>query len=393
MSNFVIVRINDKLIPEFLIKYNSTEKIAQKSNISSWADVNQESKEKLIVLLSANLVFSSQVNIPSKNDEIIRQSIPFTIEEELATDIELNHFAYKKNANQDLWVSVVNTQILEELLVKIDQNDLSCHAIYSEVYSCPHQKGMTTLCVFKKYIIIRDDNNGTTVKPEMLNKYLKLSKNKQRVLFSQTDLKIKSHKSVINKTIDMAILQAQTICSGEGVNLLQEKFAQDQSNIKRVNPWKKLAILCLLLIGSWLFINIFQIWKLNDNINTLKESQKTLLTKLIPTASQTELNDPYSAVLSRLKLNQESQVNNYNKGFIQALIYVGKTLQQHPTIEIMSLRQRASKLEVKLQASDVSSLNQFQQSLEKSAYSMRVKTGTRDSNNDGFSSIITMEQL
>jgi general secretion pathway protein L len=392
MSNFAIVRVNDKLIPEFLIQYNQSENIAQKSNVSSWTNVKQNNKRKLIILLPANLVFSSQVNIPSKNDEIIRQSIPFTIEEELASDIDLNHFAYKKIDNQDLLVSVINTKILKDLISELVNNDLTCESIYSEIYSCPHQKNMTTMCAIDDYVIVRDDKNGTVINSAMLNNYLKLSRNKQKVVFSQKELKLESNDNIITKVIDIPTLQAQTICSGEGVNLLQGEFSQKSSDNKNTNSWKKLSVLSIILMGSWLFINLFQILSLSDDIKILKESQKVLLSKIVPNISQTELNDPYSSLLSRLKLNEGSNKNN-TKGFIQALVYIGKTLQNHPTIEIVSLRQRNSKLEVNLQASDVSSLNLFQQELEKTAYSMNVKTGTRDSNIDGFTSIITMEQL
>ena len=393
MSNFVIVRVNDKLIPEFLIKFNSSQLIAQKSDISSWAEVKQDSNENLIVIISANLVLSKQVTIPSKNDEVIRQSIPFAIEEELASDIELNHFAYNKDSNNNIMVSVVNRQIIADITQKITEHDLTCHALYSEVFSCPHQVDMVTLCVFEKYIIVRDDTGGTAILPQLLNNYLKLSQNKQKVIFSQKEIKMKPSDNVITKVTDMALLQSQTVTAGNAVNLLQGEYAQNHDKTKKVNTGKRLALLVLLLIGSWIFINSFQLWQLSTSINNLKESQKSLLIKLVPNASESEVNDPYSAMLSRLKLNENSQSNDSKKGFIQALIYVGQTLQQHPVVEIISLRQRNSKLEVKLQASDVTSLNQFQQSLEKTAYSMQVKTGTRDSTNDGFSSIITMEQL
>ena len=171
MSNFLIVRINDKLIPEFLIKFNSTDNTAQNSNVSSWNDIKQEPKDKLIVLLSANLVLTSQVKIPSKNDEIIRQSIPFTIEEEIATDIELNHFAYKKDnsQSQELMVSVVNKNLLQNILTNLENQNLICSAMYSEIFSCPHKKGMTTMCAFDDYIIIRGDTNGTTIHPKLIS--------------------------------------------------------------------------------------------------------------------------------------------------------------------------------------------------------------------------------
>ena len=393
MSNFVIVRVNDKLIPEFLIKFNSSQLIAQKSDISSWAEVKQDINEKLIVIISANLVLSKQVTIPSKNDEVIRQSIPFAIEEELASDIELNHFAYNKDSNNNIMVSVVNRQIIADITLEITEHDLTCHALYSEVFSCPRQVDMVSLCVFEKYIIVRDDTGGTAILPQLLNNYLKLSQNKQKVIFSQKEIKIKSSDNVITKVTDMALLQSQTVTASNAVNLLQGEYAQNHDNTKKVNTSKRLALLVFLLISSWIFINSFELWQLSSSINNLKESQKSLLIKLVPNAGESEVNDPYSAMLSRLKLNENSQSNDSKKGFIQALIYVGQTLQQHPVVEIISLRQRNSKLEVKLQASDVTSLNQFQQSLEKTAYSMQVKTGTRDSTNDGFSSIITMEQL
>ncbi len=389
----MIVRVNDKLIPEFLIKFNSSQLIAQKSDISSWAEVKQDINEKLIVIISANLVLSKQVTIPSKNDEVIRQSIPFAIEEELASDIELNHFAYNKDSNNNIMVSVVNRQIIADITLEITEHDLTCHALYSEVFSCPRQVDMVSLCVFEKYIIVRDDTGGTAILPQLLNNYLKLSQNKQKVIFSQKEIKIKSSDNVITKVTDMALLQSQTVTASNAVNLLQGEYAQNHDNTKKVNTSKRLALLVFLLISSWIFINSFELWQLSSSINNLKESQKSLLIKLVPNAGESEVNDPYSAMLSRLKLNENSQSNDSKKGFIQALIYVGQTLQQHPVVEIISLRQRNSKLEVKLQASDVTSLNQFQQSLEKTAYSMQVKTGTRDSTNDGFSSIITMEQL
>lgn len=392
MSNFVIVRINENLIPEFLIRYNQQKNIAQKSTISSWVDVKHDTNHKLFVLLPANLVLTTKVNFPSKNDEIIRQSIPYTIEEELATDIDLNHFAYRKTTDQNILVSVININILKELLLQLNQLGLSCEAIYSELYSCPHQDNMTTMCVVDDSVIVRGDVSGTIIKSAMLKSYLSLLKTKQNIVFSQVKINNNFIQNQINKVIDIPTLQAQTLCSKEGVNLLQGEFSQKQSDHKNNTSWKKLALLSLVLISSWLFINLYSSWTLSKDIAILKESQKVLLSKIAPNISQTELNDPYSALLSRLKLNQSNQKNN-KRGFIQALIYVGSTLQKHPKIEIVALRQRNSKLEVNLQAKDVASLNQFQQALENTAYTMRVKTGTRDSNVNGFTSIITMEQM
>ena len=94
MSEYVIVRINENLIPEFQIKYNTSDNTVNKSKVLSWAHIKLENTQQLILIVYANLVLTTKVRIPSKNEEVIRQSIPFALEEELATDVDDNHFAY-----------------------------------------------------------------------------------------------------------------------------------------------------------------------------------------------------------------------------------------------------------------------------------------------------------
>jgi len=96
MSEYVIVRINEKLIPELQINYNANTKIATSREISVWSDINLKNSEELLLIVSASIVFTRQITIPSKNEEIIRQSIPYALEELLATDIDDNHFAYRQ---------------------------------------------------------------------------------------------------------------------------------------------------------------------------------------------------------------------------------------------------------------------------------------------------------
>ncbi|VAW34670.1 hypothetical protein MNBD_GAMMA01-955 [hydrothermal vent metagenome] len=393
MSNYVIVRLNDKLTPEFQINYNTTTKIAQKSKISSWAEIKSQKGETLILLLAANIVLTTQVKIPSKNEEVIRQSIPFAIEEELATDVSENHFAYMQLSEQNFLVSVVNKNIMEQIHQQLVATGLKCSSLYPEIFSCPSQINTTSLYVTDNYVVIRDNNNGTTINQDMLATYLKLSTSSNHIVYASEQLKFAEDSNITLKKTNLTVLQAQTICSENAVNLFQGQYVQSQDRKKSVNPWMRLTLLILVLVTSWLIMNVSQLWQLTTEIDSIKQDQRTLLLQLVPDASLTEKNDPYSAILSRLKLSQNTHKGNSAQGFIVALTYVGQTLVQHPAIEIQSLRQRNTKLEINLQAQNVSQLNQFQSSLEDNIYSMRVKTGTRNTNKDGVSSIITLEQL
>ena len=398
MSEYVIVRINQRLLPEFQINYNTNNDAITKIAISSWSEIKRQKQEKIILVIAANVVLNTQVTIPSKNEEVIRQSLPFAVEEELSNDIEHNHFAYKQLSDQIFTVSVIKSDIIKDIKKQLDNVGLICKNLYSEIYTIPKHENATTLIILKKYALVRDNSSGTALTKKLIAPYLKLSTKNKHVIYADSKLKLPLSKNIISNIQDTVLLQAQTITKNEieenAVNLFQGIFKQDFDDKKSINPWKKIRTVAVLLVVSWLTINLYQLWKLSNEIDNVKTQQSKLLMKLIPNASQSELIDPYSAIQSRLKISQIQQSSTTTAaGFIKALGYLGQTLAQNPNVLIQSLRQRNTKLEVKIKTQSLSYLNKFQSDLEKNVLAMRIKTGTRDTDKDGINSIITMEQL
>jgi general secretion pathway protein L len=393
MSEYVIVRINDKLIPEFQINYNTSDNTAKQSKVLSWESIKLQNAQKLILILSANLVLTTKVKIPSKNEEVIRQSIPFALEEELATDVDDNHFSYSPLADQSFLVSIINKSIIKKIQTHLLRVSLNCKEIYSEIFTVPHQQDKLVLCDTEEGYIVRDGLLGITLDDSMLITFLAHSKNKEITFYTNNSNNLSVDNKVETKKIDTVHLQAKTLCLKHGVNLFQGEFTQNIDSKKSLNPWKKLITLSALLIFSWLAIHLYEIYNLSTKIEDIKSQQMSLLIQSIPNANETELKDPYSAFMSRIKQSQNSQLSSNNQGFIVALSYLGKTLSQIPNIQVQSLRLRDQKLEVRLLAPNVNTLNQFQLNLKNIALSMRINTGTRNSDQNGVSSIISMEQL
>jgi general secretion pathway protein L len=352
------------------------------------------------LILSADLVYTSSVKIPSKNEEVIRKSIPFAIEEELANNIEDNHFSYSPISEQLFLVSVIEKSILNKIQGELTTNDIKCNQLCSEIFTLPVADKMLSMYALGEDYLIRESYSGSLIKKQALKSYLDLSIKQKQILFidsNNTTNTLKETENRICKKVDLPKLQAQTLVGkiqgNSSVNLFQGEYQQKTDNKKRINPKRKLAVLTAVLVLSWLSINLYTSVKLSSEIDEIKGNQSTLLLQLIPNASQTEKNDPYSAVNSRLKISENTLSHNRGQGFIVALQYVALTLGKHPKIQAESLRQRNNKLELKLTAQNVSQLNQFQSELEKNALSLRVKTGTRDTVKNGVSAVITMEQL
>lgn len=392
MPEYVIVRVNDKLIPEFQINFDPLNAIAKHSNISAWEQIDIQNKQELILILSANLVLNTHISIPSKNEEVIRQSIPFALEEQLADNIEKSHFSYTKVADQLFLVSIVNKNILASINQSLQNHGLKCLKLFSEIFTVPMQTGSTSICEMDKYFIVNNNFSGSTMHKGLLEQYLQLTESKNTIIYGDKQSDLSERAAISFKRLNTSLLQAKTITSGQVVNLFQGDFAQDADNNKSINPWKKIITLAAVLVVSWLIINVYHLWTLQADIDQTREKQKALLLKLIPNANQTEINNPFAAIQSQLKHSQNINASNAG-GFIQSLNFLGQTLIEHPQIQVESLRQRNTKLEIKLQAQNVALINSFQAGLEKNILSMRVKTGTRDTNSNGVSSIITMEHL
>lgn len=393
MSEYVIVRIDEKLIPELQINYNSNTSIASDRDISAWSDIEVKPQHKLILIISANIVFTKQVKIPSKNEEIIRQSIPFALEEFLANDIGDNHYAYWPLSEQNLLVSIIKKSAIEFIQIELESNGLDCKIMMSEVFTVPFHLGKISILSFKNHHIVREDKTGTTVCKKMLKTYIKSSAVDKQIFYTQLDFDLSEFPNAELKKIDTSLLQAMTVTSQESVNLFQAKYSQSDEKAKTKGPLVKIIVLVAAFAISWLAINSYNLWNVSTQIQKVKQEQARLLIELIPNASKTEKRDPYSAVRSRLKISQSNESISGDIGFIQSLHYVGRTLLDHPSIQVQSLRQRGTKLEISVRTQDMGNLNAFQSSLKNNVLEMRVSTGTREVNNDGVSSIITMETM
>ena len=394
MSEILIVRINEKLTPDFQINYNSKNNTAQKSVLLSWSEIKHNNNQEIILILAAELVFNTHINIPSKNEEVIRQSIPYAIEEILASDISENHCAYHLLSENQFIVSVISNDNINKIIQLLKKHNLNCEKLYSEIFSVPTFKDHLSILNCNESLLINENNNeGTRLSAQTLPKYLELSKQQKCIVFSDNSVDLNVCEDAMIKVTDTGLLQAQAICSCDYVNLFQGVYQSGDKELTKEKPWKSVLIFLVVLVFSWLSISLYQFFKLNAEITQIKNLQLAYLQKVIPNANQSQKNYPYAAIQSFLKGKENSQGSRDSSGLMTPLYYLGKTLSIYPDVQVQSLRKRENKLEIKLLAPNVNVLNKFQTSLDKIALSMRVRIGTRDSSKDSIVSIITMEQL
>ena len=122
---------------------------------------------EIVILVPASKVLRLNVKIPLKGNARIRQALPFALEEQLAGDIDKQHFAFsKKDAQGQLPVAVVSRVQLRHWLELLHQHQLVPAAIYSESDALTVAPATARVLLDNNQVIISDPAGEITVADE-----------------------------------------------------------------------------------------------------------------------------------------------------------------------------------------------------------------------------------
>lgn len=91
------------------------------------------SVSKIICIIAAKNIHLSYQNIPAKNKQRALQAIPFALEEQLAEDIDLLHFATGQADKNIYPVAAIKHETVEALLNKLSEYNIKPHALYVDI--------------------------------------------------------------------------------------------------------------------------------------------------------------------------------------------------------------------------------------------------------------------
>src|SRR5690606_1933632 len=91
----------------------------------------------VIVLLPNSWVYLTMSRVPSKSAEVLKQSIPYSIEDELANEVEANDYAWFSHSEKLQAVAVISQKKRQAVYQWMRQRRLPVKAMYSAVVCCP----------------------------------------------------------------------------------------------------------------------------------------------------------------------------------------------------------------------------------------------------------------
>ncbi len=378
---------------------------------------NLSEGRRVVGLVPASHVLRTRADIPLRNKARIQQALPFALEEQLAADLDNQHFAFAaRDEAGRIPVAVVAQRRVTEWLEQLTAAGIKPDAIFSESDGITTVPSTVTVLVDGERIIIRDADGGTTVAdPESLQAILELMFDapaaESAAVYSdptdEEDAGLETDNTPVNilvycsesdyerfavlwemlrlrvASMDIKILpdgalprMASQIVTGGGVNLLQGRFAPKRELPVQWRQWKIPGLLILGLLVLLVVQSGLSLWQLSSEESELDSAAAQLLSSTFPDAGGAA--DPWAELRSRLG-STETMVDTTGPGFAEAVEELAGAFASTRDITLEGMSFRDGKLDLQLIAPSVERLDALRQGIVSSGkFSAEIQSANPD---------------
>ncbi|TDR19501.1 type II secretion system protein GspL [Marinicella litoralis] len=387
MSDQYILRIGNDGKPISLLSFDA-QSSCQKHVVTQWSDVALKAKP-LTLLLPGNWLYLTKTNIPSKSSDVLEKSIPFAIEEELSNEVEDNYFAFRQTADGQQDVIAIEKPQLNNIGAAIRDHQLHVTAIYSEFDWLPKPTNAIVLWFEETYALLRFGSDEVMrVSHQQVNQLIPIFKGDIKHILTNHPGDFELNDLAVDNSLD-EVKCKEHLLTHHAIDLYLEEIKEGNEH-KQTDSWQKVVVLGLVVVFSWLGIQLYQMSQLSSQIDGLKQQQQQIFSRAFTDAAPSELIDPYAAIKSRMQLqnNQSSDNQSILQDIVQS---IGSVAQSIKSIQVNGIRLVNQQMEIQVSAPNITTVNDFHQQLQLSANDYRVQIGVNELSEDNlYNSIITV---
>jgi general secretion pathway protein L len=342
-----------------------------------------------LVLVPATQVLRLSANVPLKSTSKIRQALPFALEEQLAGDVESQHFAcQKRDAEGQIPVAVVANELMDRWIELFAEHQLKPTGVYSEIDGVACLPATIVVLIDDQHVIIRDQHGeSTVVDPGSMNVALELLLDRQAAEIDDDDgedhsilpvnllvycqqaahdaneelwdrLRLRAESLEVRILADGALPRlADEIQNSGGVNLLQGDY---KKKTEFGVHWKEWQLAASLLAGFFALILGLQginYWQLSQQESELDMAAEAVLRATFTNIA--EVQDPWNELRSRLGTSDAAEAVVSGPGFSAAVEALSIAYAETPGIRLQTLSYRSGVVDLQLVAPDVAALDQL----------------------------------
>ncbi|MGD1976992.1 MAG: type II secretion system protein GspL, partial [Gammaproteobacteria bacterium] len=271
MAEIFVVRLSDANEPEWVIVDNTgmVAGAAGRCPLEMLPDL--VGQRRLVVLVPSHKVLLTSVNLPIRNPARLRQALPFALEEQVAEDLAVLHFAGgRRRPNGEVPAAIVRRHDLEKWLGGLRQVGLEAAAVYAEQDAMPDSPTATVWLIDGESCLVRrPGEEPIAIEGRSIDEFLLLGDPRQDDDDKSAHLTVYMGPDDADRysaglealraqlgSVDIQLLRegalphlASKMVREPGINLLQGEYAPRTGMEKLWRPWRAAAILLVTLIA------------------------------------------------------------------------------------------------------------------------------------------------
>ena len=379
MAETTVIRLKQNAAaPSEWIRVDDTGARVGPPGMGTLTDAAQQAAgRKVIVLLPAEEILTTHVDVPVRSGKRLLAALPFAMEEHVADDVENLHFAPgKRLADGTTPVAVINRERMADFMQRLAEAGIDPAAVYSEIHGVTNIPCTINIMIdgpallfddgLKLNLAIRDvllEDVIASVLPadddarHIVAFYDAANRDELEEQISRLQDNVENFEVKVLPDGIFPRLAANAAVKG-GINLLQGAFATSTNYSGIFRPWKIAALLVLGLGATWIAQNILDYVTLHRSEQMLREQVTAEFRASFPWIK--EVRDP-EAQLNSLLRQTGSQGNE--QVFLASLAELSKAIAEASEASIEAISYRNGVMDVRLSAPNVSVLDRIQRSI------------------------------
>jgi len=327
--------------------------------------------QALTLVIPQQYVYLTSFELPEKASRQVLSSIEYQVEDQLAQDVENQHFAIGDQSSNPLAIAVVEKSIMESCLALIRKQGLAVTEIIPEMFLCPWFGNAGDVCLLecKDGAILRyGDNQAIKCHPGLVETMLDQLASEQEIkivncflLNPDSVASIEESKyPVQHHELSLKDLKPQ----GSGViNLLQRQYQDTSVWSKLATVWRWVAALFVILLLVITYNRAIALNQLEDQVSGIKAAQYELLKDYLPAGTDPS-SDLKKPLIALLKQNQ-SDANQVS--FLALLQEFTRAKTAFKSVTINKIGYQNRKLSIDVTSNQLNEVEALLAVLEKSA--------------------------
>jgi general secretion pathway protein L len=282
-----------------------------------------------------------QLPLPAKTIAQCQKIIGFSLEEELAEDINTLHYTLQR-VGQEWFVAVCSHEKMQQWLALCAENDITPKRLIPDILILPEESNF--LVEPEQCLIRPTEGLPIAIRPQIIEKIHNLlpenvqefspfvAENYEELL--ESDLQVEKHH----------------------LNLLQNEYSKTASYTTLLKPWLKVALWGGLLWTSYAIYLFTENRNLDNAIQTNKQANIKKFKQLFPEETRI-VNLRTQAEQKFSKIKQQKEITSISLiGLTEEII---NALQDHKKVQVSQLNYRKYSLQLFLNSSSVASIQEL----------------------------------